>query len=962
MSISFIYPQYLWLLLLVPLTVILALLGRRGLTRRRFWSGLVLRSLLLFLIVFALAGIQLRLPSNLLTTIFVLDVSDSIPEVDQAAGESFIRQAVESMPLGDRAAVVVFGQDALVERLASGEQTLPGLASVPVTTRTDIASALQLALALFPDEGARRLVLLSDGRENINQALEQAELAAAQDVELQFVPLGQQSGDAEVLVESLQAPGDARQGQEIELSVAIASTVQTRATLRMFAGGDLVETRELDLQEGVNRLQIPVDAGEAGFRRFRVQVSPDVDHRLQNNQADAFTVVHGPPHILLVEGEPGEAENLARALEAAQMRVSSVAPAQLPNTLPELAAYDAVILANVSAPLLPTGVQEVLVEYVRTLGRGLLMTGGQESFGAGGYLRSPLEEALPVNMDVRSRELAANLALVLAVDKSGSMGACHCENPDLNQTYERREVGQPKVDIAKSAIMNAASALGDQDYLGVVAFDSQARWAYHVARLPDASTLENAIGVFGAEGQTNLRAGVEAAYASLQDVDAARKHIILMTDGWMHEGELLSLAEEMHAEGITLSVVAAGGGAAEYLEELSRLGGGRFYPAEDILSVPDIFLKETVTSVGEYLIEEPFYPVSMMPSPILRGLNELALPPLLGYNGATAKRTARLDLTSPRGDPLLATWQFGLGRAAAWTSDLKGQWASEWIAWEDFPRFAAQLVGWLLPAPQVEGLSARVEVVGGQAVIQLQAAAEDGAPLNFLTARLSLISPDLETSEADLEQVGPGSYEARIPLSQPGVYLVRLGVNQDDQSLGQLTLGMVLPYSPEYRLAGADVGLLSELARVTGGEQLLEPVNAFLHDLPAAEFAREIWRPLLLLAALLFPLDVALRRVLFGPRELQRARVWLRARLPGAAASRQDEPLLGDLFAARQRARRRHTPGGDPEQPAPPLNPPQPPTSGPAEPSEPPSASPPDPGDALARLRAAKKRAQKDER
>lgn len=975
MGFSFIYPDYLWLLLLLPLTAWLALLGRRGLNRGRFWTGLGLRLLLLLLVVLALAGIQLRLSTDRLTTVFVMDVSDSIPPADQDVGEAFIRSAVEAMPAGDRAAVVVFGQDALVERLAGEEPFLEDLTSTPVTLRTDIASALQLALALFPDEGAKRLVLLSDGRENLNQALEQAELAAAQEIELRFVALGRQpSGGGEVLVESLQGPANAREGQEFDLGVVVQSSLQTGATLRVFRDGELIDTQELALQEGLNRFRVPVEAGEAGFRRFRVQVAPDDDTRLQNNEGSAFTVVSGPPRILLVEGAPGEGDSLARALIATGMRVDVVNPPQLPNTLAELAGWDAVVLANAPAPSLPSGSQEALVEYVRTLGRGLLMTGGERSFGAGGYLRQPLEEALPVDMDVRSKDLSANLALVLAVDKSGSMGRCHCDNPDLNQSYERAEVGQPKVDIAKEAIMRASSALSEQDYLGVVAFDNQALWALDLNLLPDAVSVEQAIGTFGAEGQTNLRAGVEAAYAALENVDAKRKHIILMTDGWVHEGELQDLVKEMKDQGITLSVVAAGEGAALYLEELAELGGGRFYPAQDILGVPDIFLKETVTSVGEYIIEEPFYPVPLMAGPILNGLDAETLPPLLGYNGATAKRTARLDLTTQRGDPLLATWQFGLGRAAAWTSDLKGRWAQEWLAWEGFPRFASQLVGWSLPAPQVEGLSAEAEVIDGEGVVRLEATDEQGRPLNFLTAQASFIDPDLQTFDLEMEQVGAGSYEAHTPLTQPGTYLVRLGVNQGDQSMGQMTLGMVLPYSPEYRSVSADRGLLETLARVTGGGELLDPLEAFLHNLPAADVAREIARPLLMAAALLFPLDVALRRVLFSRQDARKAAAWLRERLPGRPQVEQARSkAFGGLFRARDRARQRLG-DGVPDEPTPPIqtplqrgrgaevHPPAQPGAGQSaeRPAERPAAPPPEPGDSLARLREAKKRARRE--
>lgn len=925
MSLSFVYPQYLWLLLLLPITLGLGLLARRSLGCSRLWSSLATRALLLIALVFALAGAQLRLRADFLTTVFILDVSDSISAEEQAIGEALIKDAIErnkdalgstQMKAGDQAAVILFGADALVERLPFEDASLPDLSSVPVTTRTDIAGALQLAQAILPAEGSKRLVLLSDGRQNLGKAIEQAELAAANDIQLLYIPLGKPQGEIEVLIETLEAPTDVRQGENIELLAIIHSTDRVNAALRIFDSGNLIQTQELLLQPGVNRVSATVkaappdpsssDTGASGFRRFRAQIIPDADTRLQNNEASAFTVVHGPPSVLLIEGQAGEGENLANALAAAEMHVERIASTHVPTTLAELAAYQAIILVNVNAAALPSGFMETLSTYVRDLGMGLVMIGGPDSYGAGGYLRTPLEDVLPVDMDVRNKELQANLALVLAVDKSGSMGRCHCDNPDLNQTYTRAESGQPKVDIAKEAVMRSASALGDQDYLGVVAFDNQARWVLDVKPLVDPLALEQAIGSFQAEGQTNLQAGVTAAYKALENVPAKRKHIILMTDGWVHEGELTTLAQEMNNQGITLSVIAAGSGSAEYLAALSEIGGGRYYPATDILNVPDIFLKETVSSVGQYIIEEPFYPLSAMPSPALRGLDADNLPPLLGYNGTTAKNTARLDLLTERGDPLLATWQYGLGRSAAWTSDMKGQWAKEWLSWQDFPRFAAQMVGWVLPAPQVEGLTAEAILENGQAIIQLEALDNTGRPLNFLDVMATIVGPGLETSEITLKQIGAGQYEASRLISSSGTYLIRLGVNDNDQSFGQITLGLVVPYSPEYITTGIDQGLLSELARITGGGEFVNIEQLWEHNLPSTTAAREIWQPLLLFAILLFPLDVAIRRVMFGPKDLHRSYAWLQERLLARRKVLAGQPhLLGQLLKARDRARHR---------------------------------------------------------
>ena len=957
MRLSFIYPAALWLLLIIPPLVGLALLGHRRPTRARFWTGLVLRTLLFLALVLSLAGMQVRTRTEQLTVVFVVDASDSVPAEERARALSFLRTSLQEMPPSDRAAIVVFGADALVERLASEEHGLAALESVPDTTRTNIATALQLAMALFPAEGAKRLVLLSDGQENIGHALYQAQLAAARDVQIVVVPLGTPPTGIEVLFDSLEAPTDVRQGQRFELTAHVRSTARIAATLRVFADGKLVHSQNVSLREGSNHFLIPLEADEPGFHRYRAQVVPAADTLLQNNEAAAFTVVYGPPRVLLVEGSPGEADNLAAALISAQIPAEVVSPEQMPVELAELASYDAVLLVNVPAKALPQGSMETLVAYVRDLGRGLGMIGGENAYGAGGYLRTPLEKALPVDMDVRSKEKTPNLALVLAVDKSGSMGRCHCAGGPLDQVYERVESGLPKVDIAKDAIMRAAEALGPLDYLGVVAFDEKARWALETGQLVSLDQLEAAIGNIRAEGQTNIFAGLSVAEESLRSTDARIKHIILLTDGWSLSGDYATLIEQMKQEGITLSVVAAGGGSADYLRDLAAQGGGRYYAAPSIHDVPQIFLKETITAVGSYIIEEPFLPLPGVPSPLLKGLDVSRLPPLLGYNGTTPKDTAHVALFTARGDPLLATWQYGLGRAAAWTSDAKGQWATEWVKWDEFPRFAAQLVGWLLPQPQSEGLDARITLDGAQAVVTIEATDEQNQPRNFLDGTATLIGPDLQTTEIELRQVAAGRYEGRTELAQPGTYMVQIALSENDQPVGQRTAGLVVPYSPEYRALDPDPSRLYELAKATGGAVLSQPAAAFVHDLPATERAHQVWPTLLLAVALLFPLDVALRRVMLGPRDFRRAVEWVRERLP-ARRRVAGEPILGRLFAARARVRERHRAGTwrspSVKETRVPLSPPQ---------DERPSAAPPplptpQPVDSLARLREAKKRAR----
>jgi uncharacterized membrane protein len=963
MSISFSNPAALWALIIFLPLLALPFLGRRGQPPLRRWLGVALRLLIGLGLVLGLAGAQLVQAVDDLSVVFVLDLSDSVPAAEQERAEVFIRQAVTAMPSGDKAAIVAFGEDALVERLASEEQNLPPIASVPRANRTDVAAAIRLGLALFPEESQKRLVLLSDGLQNAGDALAQVNLAAARGVEIVAVPLSAPPAEQEAFVAELQVPAAVRQGQNFAATAVVKSTLAQEATLHLFGDGRLLNSKTVALQPGTNRVQLSLTAQETGFRRYQVELVPALDTRPQNNLASGFTVVHGPPQVLIAEGEPGEADELRRALDAAGIEVTVVAPKALPADLAGLSSFDAAVLADVPAEALPDGAMAALPLYVRELGRGLVMIGGEHGYGAGGYLRTPLEEALPVDIDVRSRTKEPNVALVLAVDKSGSMGRCHCDDPDaLPGQYERVETGLPKVDIAKDAVVRAREVLGPLDYLGVVAFNENALWALHLQQLVDATTLQNAVGGLQAEGQTNVWAGLSQAEEALLETQARIKHIILLTDGWSHAGDYGALTARLAEEGITLSVVAAGGGSAEYLRALAESGGGRYYPAPTMQDVPQIFLKETIQAVGSYIVEEPFYPLPAGVTPVLRGLDPATLPALLGYNGSTPKTTAQVPLLSPRGDPLLAHWQYGLGRAVAWTSDLKGQWASDWVAWERFNTFVAQLVGWTLPEPADEGLQVTLHTDGAEVRFEVDSRDQEGRPRDLLGTEATLVGPELTYDALKLEQTAAGRYEGRAEVGQPGTYLVQI-VQRDagGEPVAQQTAGLVVPYSPEYKQLGQGDALLRELAHATGGTMLETPTAAFAPTRQPARRARPLWPPLLLLAALLFPLDVAMRRLRLTAADRRRLAEWARGRLPGRPAQRRvREPvLLGDLFQARERARRRGArPVEQDERTVPvahsPGNPPITPPTAPA-----PDTAAPEEEDTLARLRQARERARR---
>jgi uncharacterized membrane protein len=887
-------------LALLVVTFGLSLAARHHLAKGRRRVSLVLRTTILASLVLALAGFQLVWPVDRLTTVFVVDLSDSVGEAGRESALAFVRESLAERPETDKAAIVAFGGEALVERLPAELTDLDRIASIPATSATDIGGALRLAAALFPDDTQKRIVLVSDGNDTTGRGQSEAALAASRGVQIETYVVGLGARD-EIVVQRVHSPATAREGEDIEIEVTITSTVAQPATVRLFGDGAQIGVQNVTLVAGVNSVVFTTRANEAGFHTFRARVEAEHDTFAQNNFGDSHTIVKGDPRVLLISGSTDAGGNVRTALAAQNQDVTEVSPEQAPTDLTGYASYDSVVLADVAANRL--GMQRMLAlqVYTRDLGRGLVMIGGPNSYGAGGYKRTPLEEVLPVDMDVRDRDRQPDIALVVVIDQSGSMDACHCNT--ANRDGGVQISGVPKVDIGKEAILRAVSALTERDEFGVVTFNENAHWAIHTAPLGSIGDVEEQIAGIRADGQTNIFAGLSEAVASLEGTSATRRHIVLFTDGWSSSGQYDDLIRRMTAAGITLSTVGAGGGGAgDFLGELARKGGGRYYAATDPASIPDIFLKETQQVSGQQIVEETFFPILTASSPILRGLED-GLPQLRGYNGTTSKAAAQTVLVSVRDDPVLAQWQYGLGRSVAWTSDAQGRWAANWVGWDNFNKFVSQLVAWTFPGEESGGIEAEFISDGDDTRLRLHSVESDGTPRNFYDTGVNITSPDLELLEGvRLDQVAPGVYETDLGQLTPGAYALRFVQTKPGATPLARTVMLVAPTPAEYRLLGTNDRLLAALRGATGGAALEDAADAWDHDLGTTTAATDLLPWLLLLALLLWPLDVAVRRVSVSRSDLALARAWSGARWRSWRGPARRTEQVGEMLAATRRA------------------------------------------------------------
>ena len=893
------------LLLLLPALGSVLYMWRQSRRGKEGWRGLLiptLRVLLVALVVLALAVPTVRFTVDQQAVIFVADLSDSVGQ-QRTQVEEFVRQAMDSRGSDDRAGIVAFGRDALVEWPVTEKGGFREFQSQVHGNNTDLADGLRLAAALLPPDARRRIVVISDGQENLGDAVQQARFLRAQGVQVDVAQLEGPSGP-EVLVASVVAPSSANTGQRVPVEVMVGSTGETGANLQVWVDGAVVAARQVALEHGETRFSFDVGIDRPGFYTIRVTVDSDTDTRFENNRADAFVNVFGTPTVLLVEDRKGAAKNVSGALSATSLQVEVIPTALFPESLEELGSYSGVVLVDVPAESLGQSRMEVIRGAVRDLGKGLLVVGGVHSFTMGDYRDTPLEEVLPVTSEVPEREEKGKVALGLVIDKSGSMSGPGSD-------------GVAKVEMAKEAAHLSLEELEPYDLAGVVAFDSSNWWLVTIGEIGSAAHLremQDAIGTLIPDGGTDIHSALVTAYQGLARTQAPRRHIVLLTDGISPTGDYPALLSAMKEANVTLSTIAVGLDVdAGLLQWLAYEGGGRYYFSDRARDIPQILTKETRLAARNAIVEEETTPLVAGSSPVLRSTGG-EFPTLGGYVTTLPKNAAHVVLVSPRGDPLLAQWQHGLGRSIAWTSDSEDRWTSTLKAWRGAPVFWSALVDWTLP-PEDVVFQMESEVKAGVASLLVKGEVQEDARLS---ARI--VGPQLEAMGVPLVATALERFEAEFPANEQGSYLIQIVEETPQGERRSTTAGLVVPYSPEYKELEGSTDLLERLAAITGGKLINSPSESFSPGLSAAYGDVPLAWWLLMAAALLLPLDIGLRRVNLSHAE---AWAWLftaKAWVPNGRASRQQEavsPVLENLRKRRAGRSRLNVGGGSqPESPA----------------------------------------------
>ncbi|WP_243355363.1 VWA domain-containing protein [Bacillus litorisediminis] len=829
-------PYYL--LLLLPAGFLIYLFWTKAknidLKNRKLISSL--RSFLFICLIFALCNPLIVWTFEKESVVFVVDQSFSMgDETDEI--NQFISDAIHTKDEEDPFAVVTVGGEAAVENAMTNLGTFSGFTAKVPQENTNLEKGLRLASSLFQEQQNGRIVLVTDGLETDGNALEEASLLRKKGYEIDVVPFVSQRDQDMGLVE-LNVPELTFQGEQANAAFRIDSSVEGQARVRILVNNEVILDDTLDVQTGINEYTFAYLVESEGYKQFEAQIFYENDQVAKNNRLTAVSYTEGPPKVLLVEGKEGEGTNLKKALSAAHVPVDVLQAGHLPSTLTSLLEYETIIFSNVSATDVSQQKMELIEHAVKDYGKGFMMTGGDQSFGLGGYFDTPIEKLLPVDMDIKGKKEIPSLGLMIVLDRSGSM-----------QGY--------KLELAKEAAARTVSLLREEDTLGVIAFDDQPWEIVKAGPIKDKEAVEEKIRTISGGGGTSIYPALEEAYQQIMESDAKRKHIILLTDGQSATtNDYYRLIEDGLDQNITLSTVAIGDGADRFLlESLAEAGSGRFYDVVDPSVIPTILSRETVMTTRTYIEDDPFYPT--VTSLAIDGLHEVfenGLPQMNAYIAVTPKSKAQTILTSEKDDPVLAVWQYGIGRSVAFTSDLTGEWSGDWPNWEEWQEYWLDLVNWTFSPFESDAFQMDVAREGEKVTVHLTT---DEAIINPLEANVT--ANDGEAVEARMTPIRPGEYEVTFN-GKEGIYFLQVNKQTAEGNEPIIQTGFSVRYSDEYLIQESNAGFFENLVSVTGGKKLESAEDVFRPLEKKISEERSIQSVLLVMAFFLLLGEVSIRR------------------------------------------------------------------------------------------------------
>ncbi len=851
-----------WWLLLLGFVPLLLHLGRHAPA-----AATALRVACFVIVTLALAGLSLttRLPVDRLSVVAVVDVSDSIDARGRQWETRYLSDLAGALAPGDEMAVVAFAKDAMVLRPPGTPAPIEALPRSLDSSATDIGRGLDAGLALFGPQSERRLILLSDGLESRGDSGAPVLRARRAGVTL-YAAVPPHAVHRDVALQRLVVAPVVGAGEIFPLRIVARNYARPGpAQLALFADGQPLGSEKVTLQTGLNAIEIPYRLTGAGSHHLRAELHAPQDDIAANDRRDVSVTVVGKPRALVITSAPRSP--LAAVLRRKDVGAEVRPPSGFPHRLDELLEFHCVILEGVAAAGLGANRLDLLERYVRDFGGGLILIGSERTYGDPGFRKTALEKMLPVTLEPRQPQRTERepIGLFVLIDRSNSMG--------YNSRIRTLRDGE-KLRYAREAALAVIRQLKDHDLVGVIAFDSQ---PFELAPLrplrENRKLLEDTIPRLKEGGGTDFYDALESARAQLVASRVSTKHIILLTDGDTNRGasDHYPLIAALSQAGISVTTIRIGDDTVNLnlLNDISSRTGGQFYHVENVAKLPELMLRDT----SERLAQTPqrgrrFLPHFGQPSQLLRGLAEASVPPLAGYAFARVKPGAEVPLFVLAGDrknPLLADWQYGLGRVVAFTAGLTND-AETWVGWPGFGKFWSQVVHWSVRSetPWDYALAVRRHDGTTQLTVRSFHPAGDGA----LLARLHVDESD--SVDVPLAPIAPQQFTGRLPSLPGGRYALTLLRRRGDRDVDQRTVLVAVPDGDEP--AGEErfdpspnVTLLSRLTEKTGGR-----TNPDVREVVARKpGSRRLYHGLdfllIPLGMFLFLGDVAIRRMTPAP-------------------------------------------------------------------------------------------------
>ena len=692
---------------------------------------------------------------------------------------------------------------------------------------TDLEAAIRDGAASIPSGMVPRLLLVSDGNENLGSVSRAIWQAQQLGIPIDTVALAGRPKPG-LLLESVGFPGQVFSGERFPVDVTLSAPRAAKATVEISAEGKSIGVNYVDLAKGENHLRLQASLNSVGAIAIAGKISAQ---GLGEARFEDAVTLRGP-RVLLVSRDPAASEeHIVRTLQANQFEVE-----RAPNGIPEqLDNYQLIVINNWDMEIIPAARKAAIEEYVKQ-GGGLVWISGEHNVYVDkkGREEDPLERTLPAKIaPPRSPE---GTAVVLIIDKSSSM--------------EGR-----KIELARLAAIGVVDNLRPIDSVGVLIFDNSFQWAVPMRKADDRASIKRLISGITPDGGTQIAPALTEAYQRILPVQAIYKHIVLLTDGISEEGDSMQLAREAVASHVTISTVGLGQDVNRaFLEKVANSAEGKAYFLNDPAGLEQLLLRDVEEHTGNTAVEKNIKPKIVKQAEILEGVGMENAPALRGYVRFESRQTADTILEADRNDPLLVRWQYGLGRAAVFTSDAKNRWAVNWVAWPGFDRIWANIFRDLLPhAPQTE-TTADFDRASNELIVdyRLSRAVNDPASPPEIYA----MGPNGFQAPLQISKVAAGHYRGRLAIgSNQGLFRIRPVA--DSRAFPEIGF---FRQEDEMREFGNNEPLLRRIADATGGHFNPQPKQVFDAAGRSVRTTMNLWPALLVLALLLNLAELILRK------------------------------------------------------------------------------------------------------